>query len=60
MEPRLKIYAGNSHPHEAQLPEGTKALPKVPRKRVGSFHFGLNDGGGYKYSDTSFQVGAGK
>mmetsp|Transcript_21621 Transcript_21621/g.45489 ORF Transcript_21621/g.45489 Transcript_21621/m.45489 type:complete len:174 (-) Transcript_21621:137-658(-) len=55
MEPRLKIYAGSEHPHTAQLPEGTKPLKKVPRKREGNFHFGLD-----KYSETSFQVGGAK
>ena len=48
IEPRLKIYAGPNHPHEAQLPEGTKTLPPHPRKRRGYFHFGL----GTKYSYT--------
>lgn len=53
MEPRLKIYAGAEHPHEAQLPEGVKPLPVHPRKRRGSYHFGLGD----KYSETPFQLG---
>ena len=41
MEPRLKIYTGPTHPHTAQLPEGTVVLPKHPRKRSGQYHFGL-------------------
>ena len=53
IEPRLKIYTGENHPHEAQLPQGVKALPIHPRKRTGRYHFGL----GNKYSETSFQVG---
>jgi len=53
IEPRLKIYTGEVHPHEAQLPSGVKALPIHPRKRTGSYHFGL----GNKYSETTFQVG---
>ena len=55
IEPRLKIYTGENHPHEAQLPQGVKALPIHPRKRTGNFHFGL----GVKYSNTTFQVGGG-
>ncbi|KAL3761102.1 hypothetical protein ACHAWU_001371 [Discostella pseudostelligera] len=53
IEPRLKIYTGEVHPHEAQLPSGVKALPIHPRKRTSSYHFGL----GNKYSETTFQVG---
>jgi len=56
MEPRLKIYAGPGHPHEAQLPEGVRTLPVHPRKRRGDYHFGL----GSKYSETPFQVGGSK
>lgn len=56
MEPRLRIYAGPDHPHEAQLPEGVTPLPVHPRKRKGSFHFGL----GEKYSETPYQAGAAK
>lgn len=41
MERRLKIYTGPTHPHTAQLPEGTDVLPKHPRKRSGQYHFGL-------------------
>ena len=42
IEPRLRIYTGPDHPHNAQLPaEGTESLPKVPRARSGDFHFGL-------------------
>jgi len=55
MEPRLKIYAGPDHPHKAQLPDGVRTLPVHPRKRTGSYHFGLGD----KYSLTPFQVGLG-
>jgi hypothetical protein len=55
MEPRLKIYAGPGHPHKAQLPDGVETLPVHPRKRKGSYHFGLGD----KYSVTPFQVGLG-
>mmetsp|Transcript_6875 Transcript_6875/g.7952 ORF Transcript_6875/g.7952 Transcript_6875/m.7952 type:complete len:183 (-) Transcript_6875:166-714(-) len=47
VEPRLKIYAGGVHPHTSQLPEGVEALEKVPRKRVGDYHYGFKDG---KYS----------
>mmetsp|Transcript_4458 Transcript_4458/g.7066 ORF Transcript_4458/g.7066 Transcript_4458/m.7066 type:complete len:91 (-) Transcript_4458:76-348(-) len=56
MEPRLKIYAGPDHPHEAQLPGGVKTLPVHPRKRRGEFHFGL----GGAYSKTPYQVGGAK
>ncbi|KAK1732941.1 ribosomal protein L13 [Skeletonema marinoi] len=56
MEPRLKIYAGPDHPHKAQLPDGVETLPVHPRKRKGSYHFGLGD----KYSVTPFQVGLGE
>lgn len=56
MEPRLKIYTGPDHPHEAQLPEGTKPLPVHPRKRSGTYHFGL----GEKYSNTAHQAGGAK
>lgn len=56
MEPRLKIYAGPDHPHDAQLPEGVTTLPVHPRKRRGDYHFGL----GSKYSETPFQVGGSK
>ncbi|KAL3784179.1 hypothetical protein HJC23_001378 [Cyclotella cryptica] len=56
MEPRLKIYAGEEHPHTAQLPRGVaEGVMKVPRKRVGGYHFGLK-----KYSETPFQVGGAK
>ena len=56
MEPRLKIYAGPDHPHKVQLPDGVQTLPVHPRKRTGTFHFGL----GNKYSATSYQVGLGE
>ena len=56
MEPRLQIYAGEKHPHTAQLPAGTEPLPVHPRKRKGSFHFGL----GGQYSNTSSQWGGAK
>jgi hypothetical protein len=52
MEPRLKIYAGEEHPHTAQLPRGLDGSIKVPRKRLGGYHFGLN-----RYSETPVQVG---
>ena len=42
IEPRLKIYAGESHPHQAQL-GGVDPLPRVPDKLTGSFHFGLEN-----------------
>lgn len=42
LEPRLKIYAGPDHPHDAQLPQTVKPLPEVPRRRRGDFHFGLH------------------
>lgn len=52
IEPRLKIYAGPSHPHQSQLPDAiAKVLPKHPRKREGSFHYGF-DGGKYAESGT--------
>ncbi|KAL3936732.1 MAG: hypothetical protein SGARI_002428 [Bacillariaceae sp.] len=42
IEPRLRIYVGEDHPHTAQLPKSTTvALPAAPRKRGGNFHFGL-------------------
>lgn len=55
IEPRLKIYAGNEHPHTAQLPEGVKPLKKHPRARTGNHHFGLSgilgqDGTGFSYA----------
>lgn len=43
MESRLKIYAGKDHPHQAQLPPSVEPLPKHPRSRRGSFHYGLGD-----------------
>lgn len=43
VEPRLYIYAGERHPHAAQLPPSqVPPLPPAPRKRNGSFHFGLH------------------
>ena len=42
IEPRLRIYAGEDHPHTAQLPKSsTIPLPSTPRKKSGNFHFGL-------------------
>lgn len=41
MEPRLKIYAGPTHPHTAQLPPHVEPLPRHPVKRNGTFGFGL-------------------
>ena len=41
VEPRLKIYTGDAHPHTAQLPAGVEPLPPVPRKLTNGFHFGL-------------------
>jgi hypothetical protein len=41
LAPRLKIYAGNVHPHTAQLPPAVEPLPKCPKQRRGNFHFGL-------------------
>jgi len=53
LEPRLKIYAGGIHPHTSQLPEGVECLEKVPRKRMGGYHYGFKDG---KYSvEGSYQ-----
>lgn len=53
VEPRLKIYSGSAHPHTSQLPEGVEALGKVPRKRMGDYHYGFKDG---KYSaEGSYQ-----
>mmetsp|Transcript_27795 Transcript_27795/g.34337 ORF Transcript_27795/g.34337 Transcript_27795/m.34337 type:complete len:165 (-) Transcript_27795:32-526(-) len=43
IEPRLKIYTGSDHPHESQLPPAVDPLPRHPRSRTGSFHFGLNE-----------------
>merc|ERR1719401_578438 len=61
MEPRLHIFTGSEHRHTAQLPEGTKPLVPVPRRRRGTYHFGLhNDTGGLSYSHTPFQVGSSK
>ena len=57
IEPRLKIYAGEDHPHKAQLPDGVQGLPPHPRSRSGDHHFGLAD----KYaSEGSYQKGAGQ
>lgn len=56
MEPRLRIYSGADHPHGAQLPEGVTPLPVHPRRRRGSFHFGLGD----TYSKTPYQAGDAK
>lgn len=47
IEPRLRIYSGPNHPHGAQLPASTDAIPAVPRSRSNEFHFGLN-----KYTST--------
>jgi large subunit ribosomal protein L13 len=41
IEPRLKIYAGPTHPHPAQLPPHIEPLPRHPIRRNGTFHFGL-------------------
>jgi len=43
MESRLKIYTGEKHPHEAQLPPSVEPLPKHPRSRRGNFHYGLGN-----------------
>jgi large subunit ribosomal protein L13 len=56
LEPRLKIYAGPDHPHAVQLPPGAEPLPPHPRRRRGTFHFGL----GAKYSATPFVQGSAK
>jgi hypothetical protein len=57
IEPRLKIYSGEDHPHKAQLPDGVQCLPAHPRSRSGDHHFGLGD----KYaSEGSYQRGAGQ
>lgn len=48
IEPRLKIYCGETHPHTAQLPEAVQPLPKHPRSNQGDFHFGLRH-----YSDPA-------
>ena len=54
IEPRLKIYSGPNHPHTGQLPEDVEPLAKHPRKRSGSYHFGLNG----KYApDKAYQEG---
>mmetsp|Transcript_177 Transcript_177/g.237 ORF Transcript_177/g.237 Transcript_177/m.237 type:complete len:89 (-) Transcript_177:2174-2440(-) len=55
IEPRLKIYAGQDHPHKAQLPDGVDCLPSHPRKRSGDYHFGLP--GGKYAADGSYQRG---
>ena len=41
MEPRLYIYTGAQHPHQAQLPADVQAVKKTPRSLKGDFHFGL-------------------
>lgn len=56
IEPRLKIYNGPTHPHIAQLPEGTEPLAKHPRANNGSYHFGLSDGKAYA-KDGVYQEG---
>jgi len=41
LEPRLKIYPGPDHPHNAQLPKDVEPLPSHPRSLNGTFHYGL-------------------
>ena len=42
MEPRLHIYAGDTHPHTAQLPtDKVQPLTPVPRILQGDYHYGL-------------------
>ena len=53
MEPRLHIYAGATHPHAAQLPDGVEPWQKTPRSLKGDFHFGLN----YYAHPQSYQAG---
>lgn len=60
IEPRLKIYTGSEHPHTAQLGEAVETIPKHPRKRSGSYHFGLGGyGSGGSYAPKNvYQEGA--
>lgn len=55
IEPRLKIYAGSSHPHSSQLPDGVDPLPSHPRKISGDCHFGFD---GTYSADDSYQEGS--
>jgi large subunit ribosomal protein L13 len=50
IEPRLKIYRDESHPHTAQMGTHVQPLDKHPRKRTGTWHFGLDGiySGGYQ------------
>jgi len=41
IEPRLRIYAGPTHPHTAQLPTNVTPLQPVSRNLSGNYHFGL-------------------
>jgi len=57
IEPRLRIFPDDKHPHIAQIGEDVEPLEKHPRKRIGSWHFGLNGRlGGYS-SQVSYQEG---
>ena len=54
IEPRLKIYPDEAHPHTAQMGLNVLPLEKHPRRRTGSWHFGLN--GAYS-SQGAYQEG---
>jgi Ribosomal protein L13 len=56
IEPRLKIYTGEKHPHTAQLPPNVDPLPAVPKTLRGDFHFGLE----YYAHPNSYQPGVPK
>jgi len=50
IEPRLRIFAGDTHSHEAQLPSNIQPLPQVPDSLSSSsepFHFGFGPPGRY-------------
>jgi len=54
IEPRLRIYAGPTHPHTAQLPPSVTPLPPVPRNLSSNFHFGLGQKA-YAHPDVAQQ-----
>ena len=53
MEPRLKIFVGPNHTHQAQLPPTVEPIPRVPRALHGNYHFGLK----YYAHPNSYLVG---
>ena len=41
IEPRLKIYTGPEHPHEAQISSTLAPLAKHPRNLRGNYNYGI-------------------